>query len=132
MAYCVHHVPGRARFKAPQIRADAALAEAVEQRLAEVEGVLRVEVNRRAASVIVHYDTAAQPLDLVVEHIRAVHPAPAARYAPALQAAGGPAQPAQPPLARSVGQVFGQAMFATLLQRTLERSLLSLLTGSLR
>lgn len=139
MPYCIHHVPGRARFKVPNLRRDPSLAAEVTEKITALDGIVRVEVNRHAASVVVHYDVAANPLDKVVTHLGAP---------PAANGANGTihhrASPSDPILlrpdssrntgtrhhvTRSVGQVFGQAMFATLVQRTLERSLLSILTG---
>ncbi len=132
MVHCIHHVPGRARFKVPRLKQDRAFAKELESKLASIEGVYRVEVNSSAWSVIVHYDAAANPLSQVIEHMRAGHAAAAAP--------GGDASAVTPPnasgrrpesheLPRGVGKVVGQAIFATVVQHTLERSLLAILLG---
>jgi heavy-metal-associated domain-containing protein len=135
MTYCVHHVPGRARFKLPQLQHDPAYAGEIEKRIMALDGVTGVEVNQRAWSMIVHYDVNANPLDAVARQIGAYRPANGEN------GAGAHAVPSRvdhpnghnaiggPEMSRVVGQAIGQAIFATLVQRTLDRSLLSLLTG---
>lgn len=134
MAHCVHHVPGRARFKIPQLRTNPMLAAEIQETIVAVDGIVHVEVNRHASSVIIHYDIETSPLEDVVEHMRASAPAtvPTGTVPPSKDAHGHSAPHGAASLPRSVGQVFGQAVFATLVQRTLERSLLSILTGRLR
>lgn len=71
MAYCVHHIPGRVRFKVPKLQNDPAFAAEIEKKVLAVQGVIGVEVNQSAWSVIVHYDVDADPVDDVIEHIYA-------------------------------------------------------------
>lgn len=138
MAYCVHHVPGRVRFKVPQLQRDPASAGDIEKKVLALDGVIHVEVNERAWSMVVHYDTGANPLDDIIEQIEASGPVNGARdhgvaspsiIPPRAGHANGQYGNGTPEMSRFVGQAIGQAIFATLVQRTLDRSLLSLLTG---
>ncbi|WP_108682822.1 HMA2 domain-containing protein [Methyloceanibacter sp. wino2] len=136
MVYCVHHVPGRARFKVPRIKQDRAFAEELESKILSLEGVHRVEVNPSAHSVIVHYDIVVNPLGDAVSHMHGGKPPidmtggdPGVIPLSAKPGAGPIDKKAHEDISRGVGQIVGQAVFATLVQRTLERSLLSLLTG---
>ncbi len=56
MTACAHAIPGRIRFVMPEIRSSATLAGAVANRLHRVEGIRRVEVRPRSASIVVHFD----------------------------------------------------------------------------
>ena len=69
MVSCVHHVPGRARFKLDALRRDPDLAERIHAEVSRLPGISGVEVNRHAASVIVHYCTERGDLSLVMDHI---------------------------------------------------------------
>ena len=143
MAYCVHHVPGRVRFKVPKLQSDPAFAAEIEEKVRAVEGVIGVEVNRPAWSMIVHYDVDANPLDDVMEHISATRPANGANgdggaKAPLMNGrangsnghySNGHHSTGGHEMSRVVGQAIGQAIFATIVQRTLDRSLISILTG---
>jgi hypothetical protein len=135
MTHCVHHVPGRARFKLPQLQHDPAYAGEIEQKVLALDGVTGVEVNQRAWSMIVHYDVNANPLDAVAKQIGALRPANGENGAgshpvlPRVDRSNGHHAIGGPEMSRVVGQAIGQAIFATLVQRTLDRSLLSLLTG---
>ena len=135
MTHCVHHVPGRARFKLPQLQHDPAYAGEIEQKVLALDGVTGVEVNQRAWSMIVHYDVNANPLDAVAKQIGALRPANGENGAgshpvlPRVDRSNGHHAIGGPEMSRVVSQAIGQAIFATLVQRTLDRSLLSLLTG---
>ena len=141
MTYCIHSVPGRARFKVPQLRGDAEALLHLEGKMLTVDGVIRVETNPHSASVIVYYDIETNPLDQVVHHIRehsGTNENGVGRFnAPVRSNLSILSKPANgsgegsvgEAVSRTVGQVVGQAIFATLVQRTLERSLMSILTG---
>ncbi|WP_141701017.1 HMA2 domain-containing protein [Methyloceanibacter methanicus] len=136
MVYCIHHVPGRARFKVPRIKQDRAFAHELETKLLSLEGVHRVEVNPSAHSVIVHYDVVVNPLGDAVSHMHGGKPPietsgcdPGVIPLSPKPGAGPADRKTHEEISRGVGKIVGQAVFATLVQRTLERSLLSLLTG---
>ncbi|ETD02445.1 HMA2 domain-containing protein [Rhodobacter capsulatus] len=69
MVCCVHHIPGRARFKIEALRRDADLAQRLHEKVGALEGVLAVEVNRGAASVIVHYHVGHGEVGAIMDHI---------------------------------------------------------------
>ncbi|WP_107668293.1 HMA2 domain-containing protein [Cyanothece sp. BG0011] len=52
----VHSVPGRIRIKVPQLAEDADFARRLKQLLNNDEYVIKVRVNRSAASVVINYD----------------------------------------------------------------------------
>lgn len=52
----VHSVPGRIRLKIERLRDDALFAKRLERLLNENEYVLKVRVNRAAASAAIHYE----------------------------------------------------------------------------
>lgn len=139
MARCVHHVPGRARFKVPQFKRNPTLVVDVEEKIKAIDGVIRIETNVHAHSITVHYDEQANPLDKVVDQIRAVSMATGTKMnghkgVPlTFEAANGNSR-IMPDFSgtRKVGQSIGQAVFATVVQRTIERSLVSILTGGIR
>jgi hypothetical protein len=56
MAFDVHQVPGRIRFKIPGLRDDAALITELPRALRAYDGVERVDVRPASNSLIVHYD----------------------------------------------------------------------------
>ena len=138
MAYCVHHVPGRVRFKVPQLQRDPESAGEIEKKVLALDGVIHVEVNQRAWSMIVHYDTGANPLDGIIEQITANRPVNGAGgdgvgnvsiAPPRAGRANGQQSNGHHEMSRFVGQAIGQAIFSTIVQRTLDRSLISILTG---
>ncbi|WP_145108824.1 HMA2 domain-containing protein [Cereibacter sediminicola] len=130
MSYFVHHVPGRARFRVPGMPKAATLREALVSALRAIEGVERVEINPAAASVVVHYDRALAPLDRVVEVLRAHSEPPEVSRVPLETPVPAAARGRiGENVSRSVGEMVGQAMFATIVQRTLEYSLRTVLLG---
>ena len=133
MAYCVHHVPGRVRFKVPQLQRDPGFAGEIEHKVRALDGVTHVEVNRPAWSVIVHYDTATNPLDDIVMQIGAQRPANGVNGnrvdAPSIVPRSDGHSLGGREISGVVGQAIGQAIFATLVQRTIDRSLVSILSG---
>ncbi len=59
MMHLVHRVPGRLRFKVPSLRGDTTAGEQLRAAIQNAggESVLRVEVNPRAGSLVVQYDS---------------------------------------------------------------------------
>ncbi|MGC9449416.1 HMA2 domain-containing protein [Cereibacter sphaeroides] len=130
MSYFVHHVPGRARFRVPGMPKTTTQREALVSGLRAIKGVERVEINPSAASVVVHYDRALAPLDRVVEVLRAHSEPPEVNRIPLETPVPAAARGRiGENVSRSVGEMVGQAMFATIVQRTLEYSLRTVLLG---
>ncbi|MBL3569750.1 hypothetical protein BV509_20660 [Rhodovulum sulfidophilum] len=69
MVSCVHHIPGRARFKIEALRRDPELARMIEANVGSLEGVSSVEINRYAASIIVHYCPRTSEIERIMGHI---------------------------------------------------------------
>ncbi|HUL11212.1 MAG TPA: hypothetical protein VLU73_03460 [Methylococcaceae bacterium] len=55
LAYVSHSLPGRVRIKIPSRRSDAAYFVRLEAELARCKGVASIQVNLRAASVLIGY-----------------------------------------------------------------------------
>lgn len=53
----MHAIPGRIRFKVPQVRENPLFADQIEQRLATIPGIQKVTINPLTSSVLVLYDT---------------------------------------------------------------------------
>ncbi len=66
MGRSVHHIPGRIRFKIPDLHRDNTLARALSNGLAAREGVERVDVRLVSRSMIVHYDPRRANVDDLV------------------------------------------------------------------
>lgn len=66
MTACVHAIPGRVRFVMPEVRSSDTLARSVANRMRRVDGVHRVEIRRRSASIVIHFD----PVMLSIAEIR--------------------------------------------------------------
>lgn len=107
MVNCVHHIPGRARFKLDALRHDDDLCQSIETKLQALHGITSVEVSRRSGSIIVHYCTRRGQIDEVADHIRAHHPVAAESLTMGDGAAGldGFAYPM-----RETGAEFGRAV----------------------
>lgn len=135
MVACVHHVPGRARFKIDALRRDPALVQTIEREVAALPGVASVEVNRLAASIIVHYCTERGDLSRIMDHICVHCPhAPAHRRAPAGQkiAVNGAVRPGprlSPETRRALSEAAGKAVVNTLIKGFVDRGFARILTG---
>lgn len=136
MAYCVHHVPGRIRFKVPKLQSDPAYAKELEQKMLALAGVTDVEVNRSAWSMVVRYDVGVNPVNEVMEHITAARNKTNGNDVIRTPLINGHVNGSNGhhnnngnDMSRVVGRAIGQAIFATVVQRTLDRSLISILTG---
>ena len=68
MVDCVHHIPGRARFRLEALRRDPALVALIERQVGSLEGVKAVEINRHAASIVVHSCTERGAIDAIGNH----------------------------------------------------------------
>lgn len=56
MSHYVHHVPGRLRVRAPELRRNEERAREVSALLASMDGVLEQDINTMTGSLVVRYD----------------------------------------------------------------------------
>ncbi len=135
MVACVHHIPGRARFKIDALRRDPALAEAVRREVAALPGVASVETNRHAASIIVRYCAESGDLSRIMDHIRShCARAPASRRARAAAPAASGLAPGRairlsPEMTRAMGEAVGKAVLNTFIRDSVERGFARLFLG---
>jgi hypothetical protein len=57
-AHVSHHIPGRMRVKVPGAKGQPRVLQRIQQSLAPMPGIRRVEVNPATGSVLIHYDPA--------------------------------------------------------------------------
>jgi cation transport ATPase len=57
-AHVSHHIPGRMRVKVPGAKGRPRVLQQIQQALAPMPGIQRVEVNPATGSVLIHYDPA--------------------------------------------------------------------------
>jgi cation transport ATPase len=57
-AHVSHHIPGRMRVKVPGAKGQPRVLQQIQQSLAPMPGIQRVEVNPATGSVLIHYDPA--------------------------------------------------------------------------
>lgn len=69
MGRTVHHIPGRIRFKVPDLQCSETLTAALRTGLAVHQGVARVDVRLAAHSVIVHYDPRRTDVDALIAFV---------------------------------------------------------------
>jgi hypothetical protein len=55
MSHCIHHIPGRLRFKFVQLKNQPARARMVESAISQVIGVTSVEISILSGSLLIHY-----------------------------------------------------------------------------
>ena len=120
MVSCVHHIPGRARFKLEVLRRDPDLAVMLEQQVSALDGVSLVEVNRFAGSITVHYSIGVGSIEQIMDHICVHCPhAPAnRRAAPAAAPRAGSSK-----MAQAMREAASKAVINTLINRAVEQSL---------
>ncbi len=100
----IHQVPGRLRISHGTFRCDPVKAEALANRLRDLDGIRSVALNPKAGSITIHYDPKIQDGDGLLR----------------MMSASGrvPAQAARPGLASQIGPLFGKALMGALAQRT--------------
>jgi len=117
MGSCVHHIPGRARFKLPQLRSDSSLLNHVKGHLMSLGGIRNIQANTKAGSFVVHYDVRKTSLKEIQDSLMAegylyrpqngkAHKAPAKEMSP---------------LVGQVSGAFGRAIFHALLERAITK-----------
>lgn len=126
MGRSVSHIPGRIRFRIPDLRGSKTLACALQSGLEMREGVRCVEVRRASGSIIVHYDPRRTDVDALIAFLHGgkmdAQPEPRAERFEGAE----PGDLQGDPIARSVRQmavVFGQAAFKVALQQVVQTGL---------
>jgi hypothetical protein len=133
MVDCVHHIPGRARFRIEALRRDPDLMALIESQVGSLEGVKAVEINRHAASIVVHYCTERGAIDAIVDHICAHCPQAQLNRRVRRETSLPPvpmraASRARPPVVSAMRDAAGKALLKAFIDRALERGI----TGTLR
>ncbi|MEM1312951.1 MAG: HMA2 domain-containing protein [Pseudomonadota bacterium] len=133
MVDCVHHIPGRARFKIEALRRDPELVALIERQVGSLDQVQAVEINRHAASIVVHYCTERGAMNEIFDHICAhCSKNQAVSRAPSVSAsAPEPAVAARSPR-RQVAAAMRDAAGKALLKAFIERAMQGGLAGGLR
>lgn len=126
MVDCVHHIPGRARFRIEALRRDPELMALIERQVGSLEGVRAVEINRHAASIVVHYCTERGAIDAIMDHICAHCPkAPRGRRVPRetplVPLPLRPAARQRPPVVTAMRDAAGKALLKALIDHALGR-----------
>lgn len=124
MGHYIHHVSGRLRVKSPLIKKHAHRVETDLQALfGATPGVRDTEFNKGASCVIIYYDPELVSVDQIIEALKEAgyldHPAPTQ------------ALWHRPHVAAKAGDLFGKAVFNVVVNKTLERSVTSLVSALL-
>ena len=121
MSDYIHHVPGRLRIKSIRLRRPECRA-GVGTILTELSGINSHSYNDKIGSVLIHYDTDRLNADDILYHLYKAGCLNSPLFAaPSASAGGG--------LIKQVGALFGNALFGTLLRKSVETSVLSLARG---
>ncbi len=121
MSYYIHHVPGRLRIKTACLRR-AECQSRLGGILAALPGVDSHSHNGKIGSVLIHYDNAQVSADDILYHLYKAGCLDSPMSAsPAVSATSG--------LVKQAGALFGNALFGTLLRKSVETSVLSLARG---
>lgn len=108
MSQYIHHVPGRIRVRSKAFRCSAEKASRARDELLSLAGVRTVEINPRAASIIVQYD----PEQLTRSQLFAT-----------LEQLGCLASATRDgEQSRRLGEMFGKALVGAVMQKAVEHS----------
>ncbi len=121
MSYYIHHVPGRLRIKTARLRRADCRAK-LGKLLEHLPGVVEYSHNDRIGSVLIHYDADQLSADDILYHLHKAGCLDSAITAAPSASAGGD-------LVKQAGALFGNALFGTLLRKSVEASVLSLARG---
>jgi ABC-type proline/glycine betaine transport system substrate-binding protein len=124
MGHYIHHVSGRLRVKSPVIKKNAQRAETDLQALfGATTGIHATEINKGAGCVIIYYDPEQVSADHILEALQEAgyldHAAPT------------PSLLHRPHVATKAGDLFGKAVFNVVVNKALERSVVSLVSALL-
>ena len=121
MSYYIHHVPGRLRIKTARLRR-AECPAMLGKTLGELPGIDSYSHNGKIGSVLIHYDPARLSADDILYHLYKAGCLDSAISASPATSAGGD-------LVKQAGALFGNALFGTLLRKSVETSVISLARG---
>ncbi|NVK18482.1 MAG: hypothetical protein HWE30_07310 [Methylocystaceae bacterium] len=125
MGNCVHHIPGRARFKLPQLKHDAALLGHIEVHLVSIKGIKNIQANAKAGSLVIHYDVNQTSLKDIEENLMEggflYHPQTD------IDKKNKIVRKELPPLVGQVSGAFGRAVVHALLERAITKGVSSIL-----
>lgn len=137
MGQCMHAIPGRARFRVPAVRDSEIVARIMHRRLLAAVGVTKVEIRRRSASVIVHYDGCQCDLDTLLaivageaDHFHAPAPVLSQAQMPRRSRSATSTTPLLMSAARHIGAVASQAALRVMLERAVSTGVASLLRST--
>jgi hypothetical protein len=122
MSYYVHNIPGRLRVRSAKIKRDTCQAANLCTQLAAMEGIHNTELNKKAGSLIVYYDPKCLSADdiLYMGH----------KLGCLDQAISTTKRPSA--LATTAGAMLGNAIFGTVVKKSLESSMFSLVKAAVR
>jgi len=120
---CVHHIPGRVRFKLTQLKNDASLLGHIESHLMKLPGIKNIQANVKAGSFVVHYDVAVVSLNQIEENLIAG----GFLYHPHVDKSEKRATKDLPPIVNQVSGAFGRAVVHALLERAITKGVGSFL-----
>ena len=121
MSYYIHHVPGRLRIQTACLRRAECRAR-LGKMLEELAGIDSHSHNDKIGSVLIHYDTTRLNADDILYHLYKAGCLDSPISAAPATSAGGD-------LVKQAGALFGNALFGTLLRKSVETSVLSLARG---
>lgn len=108
MSQYIHHVPGRIRVRSNAFRCYGEKADTARRQLMAMDGVRHVEVNPRAASIIVQYDPERLSRSELFGMLEELGCMAATRR--------------DSEHVRKIGETFGKALVGAVVQRAVEQS----------
>lgn len=123
MSDYIHSIPGRLRIRSNQLKRDTCQAKDLGGLLEAMVGVEKTELNKKAGSLIVHYNPEQLSADDILYQ---------AHKAGCLEHFISKARTSSPQLVSKAGTILGQAIFGTVVKKSLELSMSSLLKTALR
>lgn len=118
MSLYIHHVPGRLRIRAPELGRFPERAACICTALHRREGIESVTLNQRAGSIIINYDRSTLEVDDIMQTLKE-HGCLESSHIATLR----------PQLETKAGNLLGKALFGVLLEKTVERSVMSLIAA---
>ncbi|TGO03505.1 hypothetical protein PN36_05700 [Candidatus Thiomargarita nelsonii] len=119
MSYYIHNIPGRLRIRSAQIKRDNCQASNLCSILKSMTGIYSTELNKKGGSLIVHYDPAQLTADDI---LYTTHKAGCLEQV---------ISKSRKPVS-AVGTMLGNAIFGTVVKKSLETSMLSLVKLAVR
>ena len=124
MSRSVHHIPGRIRFKLPDLGASPTLASALRGGLEAIEGVEWVDIRASSCSIVVLYDPRRTRVDDLTAYMEGMSGVPRTSARPNLFD-DVDAESVVVKTIRHAGVVFGHTAFKVALQQVVESSVSS-------